>query len=249
MFSLANKIYLTVVGNSEEQIIEENAVIKENTVETSQNEQTLVKVSTAEEETLSAVSNTIEFAVPASVPKMQLSDSNGTTSDIAPAFPSIDSPQRAKKRTPLEKANKLRQKIALEPGHSPLDWARLTSSGANLRGVPEIRKYTINEVSCHKTKDDAWTVFNGKIYNITPYLKFHPGGEKELMRSAGKDGTKLFMTTHAWVNYEYMLEKCFVGYLVGEQHSLQRFIFHNFPCSLNSCFSLLLSVQNSRVLL
>ncbi|RGB30371.1 cytochrome b5-like heme/steroid binding domain-containing protein [Rhizophagus diaphanus] len=141
-------------------------------------------------------------------------------SDVAPTFPSIDSPQRSKKRTPLEKANKLRQKIALEPGHSPLDWAKLTSSGANLRGVSEIRKYPIEEVRLHKTKDDAWTVFNGKIYNITPYLKFHPGGEKELMRSAGKDGTKLFMTTHAWVNYEFMLEKCFVGFLAGEQYNL-----------------------------
>jgi hypothetical protein len=64
------------------------------------------------------------------------------------------------------------------------------------------------------------------------------------MRSAGKDGTKLFskldltlnnipkiilfnslfffslVTTHAWVNYEFMLEKCFVGFLVGEQHNL-----------------------------
>ena len=44
----------------------------------------------------------------------------------------------------------------------------------------------------HRTKDDAWSVFNGKVYNITPYLPFHPGGEKELMRVAGRDGTKLF---------------------------------------------------------
>lgn len=44
----------------------------------------------------------------------------------------------------------------------------------------------------HNKPDDAWSSFNGKVYNITPYLKFHPGGEKELMRVAGRDGTKLF---------------------------------------------------------
>ena len=44
----------------------------------------------------------------------------------------------------------------------------------------------------HNKSDDAWSSFNGKVYNITPYLKFHPGGEKELMRVAGRDGTKLF---------------------------------------------------------
>ena len=33
---------------------------------------------------------------------------------------------------------------------------------------------------------------SGKVYNITPYLDFHPGGEDELLRGAGIDGTALF---------------------------------------------------------
>jgi cytochrome b involved in lipid metabolism len=44
----------------------------------------------------------------------------------------------------------------------------------------------------HNKKDDAWTAISGKVYNVTPYLSYHPGGEKELMRVAGRDGTKLF---------------------------------------------------------
>lgn len=44
----------------------------------------------------------------------------------------------------------------------------------------------------HNKKEDAWTAINGKVYNITPYFPYHPGGEKELMRVAGRDGTKLF---------------------------------------------------------
>jgi hypothetical protein len=44
----------------------------------------------------------------------------------------------------------------------------------------------------HNKRDDAWTAISGKVYNITPYLPYHPGGEKELMRVAGRDGTKLF---------------------------------------------------------
>ena len=32
----------------------------------------------------------------------------------------------------------------------------------------------------------------GKVYNLTPYLEFHPGGIDELMRGAGKDSTQLF---------------------------------------------------------
>lgn len=85
----------------------------------------------------------------------------------------------------------------------------------------------------HRSRDDAWSAFSGKVYNITAYLPYHPGGEKELMRVAGRDGTKLFgkwhltnrtnsiidwseATTHAWVNLDFMLDGCLVGFLVPE---------------------------------
>jgi len=32
----------------------------------------------------------------------------------------------------------------------------------------------------------------GNVYNITPYLEFHPGGVSELMRGAGMDCSELF---------------------------------------------------------
>ena len=32
----------------------------------------------------------------------------------------------------------------------------------------------------------------GKVYNISPYLRFHPGGAAILLKAAGKDGTALF---------------------------------------------------------
>lgn len=32
----------------------------------------------------------------------------------------------------------------------------------------------------------------GKVYNITPYMDYHPGGWEELMKAAGGEGTQLF---------------------------------------------------------
>ncbi|WVQ84356.1 hypothetical protein IAT38_006508 [Cryptococcus sp. DSM 104549] len=115
------------------------------------------------------------------------------------------------KEPPKKKKGK---KVALAPGHSPLDWARLTSSGQNLTGVDGFLRVTIAELKEHNTPDDAWSVFNGMVYNITPYLPYHPGGEAEMMRVAGRDGTKLFMLTHSWVNMDYMLKECMVGVLI-----------------------------------
>lgn len=33
---------------------------------------------------------------------------------------------------------------------------------------------------------------SGKVYNVAPYMEYHPGGIEQLMRAAGTDGTKLF---------------------------------------------------------
>ncbi|KAG2443727.1 hypothetical protein HXX76_002073 [Chlamydomonas incerta] len=56
-------------------------------------------------------------------------------------------------------------------------------------------------------------VLRGKVYNISPYLRFHPGGVPILMKAAGKDGTALFTKYHPWVNADALLEKCLVGLL------------------------------------
>jgi cytochrome b involved in lipid metabolism len=70
-----------------------------------------------------------------------------------------------------------RGKVPLKPGHTLADWARLIASGANLAGRKgELLRVPLSEVKKHTSADDAWIVFNGKVYNITRYLDFHPGG-------------------------------------------------------------------------
>ena len=117
---------------------------------------------------------------------------------------------------------KPRKKVLLSPGHSPLDWARVSSSpDSNLRGLPPSTPFLrvppslLRQMTGRKGKD-AWTVLGGKVYNMTPYLPYHPGGEPELMKAAGRDGTKLFGEVHPWVNYEGMMEGCLIGIAVEE---------------------------------
>lgn len=114
-----------------------------------------------------------------------------------------------------------RQKVALKPGHSPLDWAALNRSTPKhvMRGVPpqtpppHYIRISKEELKSHKTKEDCWTSINGKVFNITPYVDFHPGGVGEIMKCAGRDGTALFNKYHSWVNADRMLENCLVGVL------------------------------------
>lgn len=122
-------------------------------------------------------------------------------------FPLPNSSQRAGSR---------REKIALAPGHSLMDWIRLSKSGKDLCGTgPRLLQVTTEELAKHCTKQDAWMAIRGKVYNVTSYMSFHPGGVDQLMQGVGKDATQLFDSVHRWVNVDNMLQACLVGKLIG----------------------------------
>ncbi|XP_059194252.1 cytochrome b5 reductase 4 [Centropristis striata] len=105
-----------------------------------------------------------------------------------------------------------RNKVALKPGHSLMDWIRFSKSGKDLTGLRgRLIEVTQEELQKHNTRGDCWTCIRGMVYNVTPYMDYHPGGEEELMKAAGIDGTELFDQVHRWVNYESMLKECLVG--------------------------------------
>jgi len=108
-----------------------------------------------------------------------------------------------------------RKKVPLAPGCSSLDWIRLKNDkGRELAGVEgPMQAYSEAQVAQHNTQEDAWMAVHGKVYNITPYLRFHPGGLTELMRGAGMDATHLYNEYHKWVSADAFLDKCQVGFL------------------------------------
>ncbi|KAI8031833.1 Cytochrome b5 domain-containing protein RLF [Camellia lanceoleosa] len=109
-----------------------------------------------------------------------------------------------------------RAKVPFEKGYSQMHWLKLTQTHpdlAGLKGQSNRRLISLNEVKQHQTEGAMWTVLKGRVYNIAPYMKFHPGGVDMLMKAVGKDCTSLFNKHHAWVNAEALLEKCLVGNL------------------------------------
>ncbi|XP_075488127.1 cytochrome b5 domain-containing protein RLF-like isoform X1 [Primulina tabacum] len=116
-----------------------------------------------------------------------------------------------------------RRKVPYEIGYSPLDWLKLTRTHPDLagsNGQSNRRLITMDEVKQHKSEDSMWTALKGHVYNIGPYMKFHPGGEDMLKKAVGRNSTLLFSILyhhldkhHAWVNAEVLLEKCLVGIL------------------------------------
>lgn len=74
------------------------------------------------------------------------------------------------------------------------------------------RKYTLQEVRCHNTATDCWIIIDGKVYDVSKWLKYHPGGVLPLLYSAGQDCSRVFKAFHpfSWVR-EKRLPPFYIG--------------------------------------
>lgn len=91
-----------------------------------------------------------------------------------------------------------------------------SNKNLNVSFEPGITTLTMEEVEKHNSPNDCWTVYRGYVYNITPFLDFHPGGADELFRGAGQDCTELYNKYHAWVNADAVMGKLRLGKLQSE---------------------------------
>ena len=57
------------------------------------------------------------------------------------------------------------------------------------RGVNDKPLYTREEVYQHRKPGDIWVILNGEVYNVTSWLRRHPGGPKVLGHYGGQDAT------------------------------------------------------------
>lgn len=61
--------------------------------------------------------------------------------------------------------------------------------------VTDTDAYTLADIAKHSTKADCWTTINGAVYNLTPFIPSHPGGDR-ITVVCGKDGTAAFEAQH-----------------------------------------------------
>jgi len=49
------------------------------------------------------------------------------------------------------------------------------------------KKYSRDEVAKHNTAENCWTIFKGKVYDITAAVPKHPAGPEKAMKACGVD--------------------------------------------------------------
>lgn len=69
----------------------------------------------------------------------------------------------------------------------------------------------LEEIAKHNQINDLWMAINGKVYDVTPFVDQHPGGEEVLMEYAGLDATTAFDDVGHSENAHEMLADLYVG--------------------------------------
>jgi len=73
--------------------------------------------------------------------------------------------------------------------------------------------YTMDEVATHDRMGDAWVTVDGKVYDLSSWIKRHPGGSIPLLQYAGRDMTDAFRAYHGPTG---KAAKTLASYCVGE---------------------------------
>ncbi|GFP90122.1 delta(8)-fatty-acid desaturase 2 [Phtheirospermum japonicum] len=77
--------------------------------------------------------------------------------------------------------------------------------------MAEPKRYiTSDELKTHNKPGDLWISIQGKVYDVSEWVKTHPGGELPLLNLAGQDATDAFVAFHQGAAWQF-LDKHFNG--------------------------------------
>nr|UTK45970.1 b5-A [Tripterygium wilfordii] len=76
--------------------------------------------------------------------------------------------------------------------------------------------YMFKEVETHNKTKDCWLIISGKVYDVTPFMEDHPGGDEVLLSSTGKDATNDFEDVGHSDNARDMMDQYCIGEIDGK---------------------------------
>lgn len=78
-------------------------------------------------------------------------------------------------------------------------------------GETTVTYYRLEEVAKHNSLKELWLVIHGRVYDVTPFLNEHPGGEEVLLEQAGIDASESFEDVGHSSDAREMLKQYYIG--------------------------------------
>ncbi len=74
---------------------------------------------------------------------------------------------------------------------------------------------SLASVAAHASATDCWTIIDGTVYDITPYIDRHPGGRREILKACGVDASVLFATQDGEGSHSSSARNLLAGFAIG----------------------------------
>ncbi|KAL7941837.1 hypothetical protein V8C42DRAFT_355260 [Trichoderma barbatum] len=84
-----------------------------------------------------------------------------------------------------------------------------------------MQEFSVEEIAIHKTRDDLWVMINGKVYDVSKYVRDHPGGADVLIDVAGTDATIAYEEVGHSEDADGILKSYLIG-SVKDAHDISR---------------------------
>jgi len=78
----------------------------------------------------------------------------------------------------------------------------------------KLKQYTLKEVASHCCVDSCWMVIFDKVYDLTDFIEYHPGGYEIMLEYGGADATNAFNEKPHTLEALEMLDKYLIGELI-----------------------------------
>ncbi|RWR88887.1 cytochrome b5 [Cinnamomum micranthum f. kanehirae] len=94
--------------------------------------------------------------------------------------------------------------------------------------------YDFAEVAKHNQMKDCWLIIHGKVYDVTPYMNDHPGGDEILLGLTGRDATDDFELVGHSTSAKDLMDKYYIGEIDASSMKVK---FQHIPPSETSSYS------------
>ncbi|KAM0548778.1 hypothetical protein ACHAPJ_009774 [Fusarium lateritium] len=78
--------------------------------------------------------------------------------------------------------------------------------------MAELPTFSESKVALHKSKDDLWIAIHGKVYDVSKYVRDHPGGADVLLDVAGTDATAAYEDVGHSEDADHLLQEYLIGH-------------------------------------
>lgn len=74
--------------------------------------------------------------------------------------------------------------------------ATTTTTTTTNQATSTVKVFSMADIAIHSSEADCWTSIDGNVYDLTQFIKEHPGGRRAILGLCGKDGSADFHDAH-----------------------------------------------------